>query len=149
MSDSAMVQLSRADCPVVAVSNDFKEGRSAIQELTPLSETLNQLTRVWSNKPAPKKVERPFFIVNKPFSHRKTRFKELARNTLQIVMLFGLVRLVLATRRILGSLVQKPSATWEDPRQSNYSVNLWRDPVRYSGIYRKRRSHGKCSPPLS
>ena len=42
------------------------------------------------------KVEHTFYVVKNLFRHRKARYKELAKNTVQVVMLFGLANLVLA-----------------------------------------------------
>lgn len=44
------------------------------------------------------KVEHPFHVVKNLFKHRKTRYKGLAKNTSQLLTLFGLANLVLARR---------------------------------------------------
>ena len=46
------------------------------------------------------KVEHPFHIVKNLFKHRKTRYRGLAKNTAQVVTLFGLANLVLAGWRL-------------------------------------------------
>lgn len=49
------------------------------------------------------KVEHPFHVVKNLFKHRKTRYKGLARNTAQLMTLFGLANLVLARRWLLAT----------------------------------------------
>jgi len=44
------------------------------------------------------KVEHPFHIVKNLFTHRKTRYKGIAKNTAQMFSLFGLANLLLARR---------------------------------------------------
>ena len=46
------------------------------------------------------KVEHPFHVVKNLFRYRKTRYRGLARNTAQVVTLFGLANLVLAGWRL-------------------------------------------------
>ena len=46
------------------------------------------------------KVEHPFHIVKNLFKYRKARYRGLARNTAQVVTLFGLANLVLASWRL-------------------------------------------------
>ena len=46
------------------------------------------------------KVEHPFHIVKNLFRYRKTRYRGLARNTAQVLTLFGLANLVLASWRL-------------------------------------------------
>lgn len=46
------------------------------------------------------KVEHPFHIVKNLFRYRKTRYRGLAKNTAQVVTLFGLANLVLASWRL-------------------------------------------------
>ena len=47
------------------------------------------------------KVEHPFHVVKNLFKHKKTRYKGLAKNTAQLLTLFGLANLVLARRWLL------------------------------------------------
>ncbi|MFM9428953.1 IS5 family transposase [Variovorax sp. GrIS 2.14] len=47
------------------------------------------------------KVEHPFHVIKNLFRHRKTRYKGLARNTAQLLSLFGLANLVIAKRSLL------------------------------------------------
>lgn len=44
------------------------------------------------------KVEHPFHVVKNLFKHRKTRYKGLAKNTAQLLTLFGMANLVLTRR---------------------------------------------------
>jgi IS5 family transposase len=46
------------------------------------------------------KVEHPFHIVKNLFKYRKTRYRGLARNTAQVLTLFGLANRVLAGWRL-------------------------------------------------
>ncbi|MEB0112199.1 IS5 family transposase, partial [Variovorax sp. RTB1] len=47
------------------------------------------------------KVEHPFHVVKNLFGHRKARCKGLAKNTAQLLSLFGLANLVIAKRSLL------------------------------------------------
>ena len=49
------------------------------------------------------KVEHPFHVVKNLFKHKKTRYKGLAKNTAQLLTLFGLANLVLARRWLLAT----------------------------------------------
>lgn len=48
------------------------------------------------------KVEHPFHVVKNLFDHRKTRYRGLAKNTAQLLTLFGLANLVIARRWLLA-----------------------------------------------
>jgi IS5 family transposase len=48
------------------------------------------------------KVEHPFHVVKNLFRHRKTRYRGLAKNSAQLLTLFGLANLVLARRWLLA-----------------------------------------------
>lgn len=52
------------------------------------------------------KVEHPFHVVKNLFKHTKTRYKGLAKNTAQLMTLFGLANLVLARRWLLPANTQ-------------------------------------------
>jgi IS5 family transposase len=52
------------------------------------------------------KVEHPFHVVKNLFCHRKTRYRGLAKNTAQLLTLFGLANLVLARRWLLPERIQ-------------------------------------------
>ncbi|MEB0060391.1 transposase, partial [Variovorax sp. LG9.2] len=47
------------------------------------------------------KVEHPFHVIKNLFGHRKARYKGLAKNTAQLLSLFGLANLVIAKRSLL------------------------------------------------
>lgn len=46
------------------------------------------------------KVEHPFHVIKNLFRYRKTRYRGLAKNTAQVVTLFGLANRVLAGWRL-------------------------------------------------
>ena len=48
------------------------------------------------------KVEHPFHVVKNLLRHRKTRYRGLAKNTAQLMTLFGLANLVLARRQLMA-----------------------------------------------
>ena len=66
-----------------------------------LGKLLEQLDRAKASIRA--KVEHPFHVVKNLFKHRKTRYKGLAKNTAQLLSLFGLANLVLARRWLLAA----------------------------------------------
>ncbi len=55
------------------------------------------------------KVEHPFHGVKNLFHHRKTRYKDLAKNTAQLFSLFGFANLMLARRWLLNTGTQAAS----------------------------------------
>ena len=55
------------------------------------------------------KVEHPFHVVKNLFRHRKTRYRGLAKNTAQMLTLFGFANLMLARRWLLASDAQGAS----------------------------------------
>ena len=55
------------------------------------------------------KVEHPFHVLKNLFHYRKVRYKGLFKNTVQLHMLFGLVNLVLAKKKLLALLAQGAS----------------------------------------
>ena len=55
------------------------------------------------------KVEHPFHVIKNLFRHRKTRYKGLARNTAQLLSLFGLANLVIAKKALLDCHAQGAS----------------------------------------
>lgn len=55
------------------------------------------------------KVEHPFHVVKNLFRHRKTRYRGLAKNTAQLLTLFGLANLMLARRWLLPEYTQAAS----------------------------------------
>ena len=48
------------------------------------------------------KVEHPFHIVKNLFGHKKARYRGLAKNTSQLLTLFGLANLLIAKRRLFA-----------------------------------------------
>jgi IS5 family transposase len=55
------------------------------------------------------KVEHPFHIVKNLLGHRKVRHRGLAKNTAQLLTLFGIANLLLAKRRLLALHAQGAS----------------------------------------
>jgi len=68
---------------------------------TPLGELLEQVEKAKASIRA--KVEHPFHVVKNLFSHRKARYKGLAKNTAQLFTLFGFANLMLARRWLLAT----------------------------------------------
>ncbi|MGA7180374.1 MAG: IS5 family transposase [Thiobacillaceae bacterium] len=55
------------------------------------------------------KVEHPFHIVKNLFGHKKARYRGLAKNTSQLLTLFGLANLLIAKRRLFALHAQGAS----------------------------------------
>ena len=55
------------------------------------------------------KVEHPFHVVKNLLRHRKTRYRGLAKNTAQLLTLFGLANLMIAKRRLMTLHAQSAS----------------------------------------
>ena len=55
------------------------------------------------------KVEHPFHIIKNRFGLKKTRYRGLAKNTAQLMTLFGLANLMIAKRRLLQLSAQGAS----------------------------------------
>jgi IS5 family transposase len=55
------------------------------------------------------KVEHPFHIVKNRFGHKKARYRGLAKNTSQLMTLFGLANLLIAKRRLFALHAQGAS----------------------------------------
>ena len=55
------------------------------------------------------KVEHPFHIIKNRFGLKKTRYRGLAKNTAQLMTLFGLANLMIAKRRLLEFSAQGAS----------------------------------------
>lgn len=94
----------------VSVDWQIAARRSTIKKIDakrPLRGVLDALEHAKASIRA--KVEHPFHVVKNLFSHRKTRYKGLAKNTVQVVMLFGLANLVLAKNKLMALQVQTPS----------------------------------------
>mgnify|MGYP001191818110 CR=1 FL=1 len=52
------------------------------------------------------KVEHPFHIIKNRFGLKKVRYRGLAKNTAQLMTLFGLANLMIAKRRLLAFSAQ-------------------------------------------
>lgn len=50
------------------------------------------------------KVEHPFRVIKHPFGHMKVRYRGLAKNTVQLHMLFALSHLWMARHRLIGAM---------------------------------------------
>lgn len=55
------------------------------------------------------KVEHPFHVVKNVFAHKKARYRGLAKNTSQLITLFGLANLLIAKRRLFALHAQGAS----------------------------------------
>lgn len=75
--------------------------------LTEADDAIEQRERLKASLRA--KVEHPFHVVKNLFRHRKTRYRGLAKNTAQLLTLFGLANLVLARRWLLPERSQVAS----------------------------------------
>jgi len=74
---------------------------------TPLGRAIEGLEQAKASIRA--KVEHPFHVVKNLFRHRKTRYRGLAKNTAQLLTLFGLANLLIAKRRLLALHAQGAS----------------------------------------
>ena len=82
-------------------------GEGTIIDATPLGGLLERLEHTKASIRA--KVEHPFHVVKNLLRHRKTRYKGLAKNTVQLFSLFGLANLFMARRWLLGEHTQGAS----------------------------------------
>jgi IS5 family transposase len=101
----------REELQGVSVDWHIAARRSTVKKIDPkrpLRAVLDALEHAKASIRA--KVEHPFHVVKNLFLHRKTRYKGLAKNTAQVVMLFGLANLVLAKNKLLILQAQTPSA---------------------------------------
>ena len=73
--------------------------RRALPE-TKLGKTLEAIE--YSKARIRTKVEHPFHVVKNLFKHNKTRYRGLAKNTAQLLTLFGLAKLMLAKRPLMA-----------------------------------------------
>ena len=100
----------RIELQDVAVDWQIATRRSTVKKIDPtrpLRAVLDALEHAKARIRA--KVEHPFHVVKNLFRHRKTRYKGLAKNTAQVVMLFGLANLVLAKNKLMILQAQAPS----------------------------------------
>jgi IS5 family transposase len=77
----------------------LRPGKRKLLAETPLGDLQERMEQVKASIRA--KVEHPFHVVKNLFRHRKTRYRGLAKNTAQLMTLFGLANLVLARRWLL------------------------------------------------
>ena len=74
---------------------------------TPLGGLLERLEHTKASIRA--KVEHPFHVLKNLFRHRKTRYKDLAKSTAQLLSLFALANLFMARRWLLNAHTQGAS----------------------------------------
>ena len=101
----------RQELQGVSVDWQIAARRSTVKKIDakrPLRAVLDALEQAKASIRA--KVEHPFHVVKNLFRHRKARYKGLAKNTVQVVMLFALANLVLAKNKLLILHTQNPSA---------------------------------------
>jgi IS5 family transposase len=85
----------------------MKPGKRRLLPNTPLGQLLEKMEQAKASVRA--KVEHPFHVVKNLFKHRKTRYRGLAKNTAQLLTLFGLANLMLAKRRLVALPAQGAS----------------------------------------
>jgi IS5 family transposase len=85
----------------------MKPGRRRILQATPLGQLLEKIEHAKASIRA--KVEHPFHVVKNLFRHRKTRYRGLAKNTAQLLTLFGMANLMLAKKRLMAFHAQGAS----------------------------------------
>lgn len=73
--------------------------RKALDKDTPLGAILDALEKTKARIRA--KVEHPFRVIKCQFGHRKTRYRGLAKNTSQLLVMFALSNLWMVRKRIL------------------------------------------------
>ncbi len=85
----------------------MKPGKRRVLPETPLGQLLEEI------EPAKEsicvEVEHPFDVVKNLFRHRKTRYRGLAKNTAQLLTLFGMANLMLAKKRLIALHAQDAS----------------------------------------
>lgn len=85
----------------------MKPGKRKALPGTRLGELVERIEHVKASIRA--KVEHPFHILKNLFKHKKARYRGLAKNTAQLLNLFGLANLVLARRRLFALHAQGAS----------------------------------------
>ena len=84
--------------------------RSAKRRALPDTESGRLCERIEKLKASVRaKVEHPFHIVKNLFGHKKARYRGLAKNTSQLMTLFGLANLLIAKRRLFALHAQGAS----------------------------------------
>jgi IS5 family transposase len=85
----------------------MKPGARRALPKTPWGEPMEWLEQAKASIRA--KVEHALHVVKNLFRHRKTRYRGLAKNTAQLMTLFGFANLVLARRWLLAPDTQNAS----------------------------------------
>jgi IS5 family transposase len=75
-------------------------GKRRVLADTPLRQLLEKIEYAKASIRA--KVEHPFHVVKNLFKHRNTRYRGLAKNTAQLLTLFGMANLMLAKKRLIA-----------------------------------------------
>jgi len=76
--------------------------RKAMDKSRPVNALLEQLEKLKASIRA--KVEHPFRVIKCQFGHRKVRYRGLAKNTSQLLVMFALSNLWMVRKRILQGL---------------------------------------------
>lgn len=76
--------------------------RRALDKSRAIDVLIDQLETVKARIRA--KVEHPFRVIKCQFGHRKVRYKDLAKNTSQLLVMFALSNLWMVRKRILRTL---------------------------------------------
>ncbi|CQR41667.1 transposase [Thiomonas sp. CB3] len=77
--------------------------RKALEKDTPMGAIMDALEKTKARIRA--KVEHPFRVIKCQFGHRKTRYRGLAKNTSQLLVMFALSNLWMVRKRILQGAV--------------------------------------------
>ena len=77
--------------------------RKALDKDTPMGAIMDALEKTKASIRA--KVEHPFRVIKCQFGHRKTRYRGLAKNTSQLLVMFALSNLWMVRKRILQGAV--------------------------------------------
>lgn len=85
----------------------MKPGKRRLLPDTPLGQLLERIEQAKAGVRG--KVEHLFHVLKNLFKHRKARYRGLAKNTAQLLTLFGLANLMLAKRRLMALPAQGSS----------------------------------------
>ena len=79
----------------------MKSSKRRVLPATPLDQLPEEIEHakvsIWA------KVEHPFHVVKNLFTHRKTRYRSLAKNLAQLLTLFGMANLMLVQQTLAGN----------------------------------------------
>jgi IS5 family transposase len=81
-------------------------GKRRLLPNTPLEQLLEMMDQAKASRA---KVEHPFHVMKNLFKHRKARYRGLAKDTAQLLTLFGLANPMLAKRRLMALPAQGAS----------------------------------------